>query len=142
VRDSLSQSTSSFFDQMSSPLPEEAVGVGARWEVRQATATSVSGMAVFQKVVYELTAVDGPSLALRVTTELTAPRQTVSGLSSGMDAQVESYAGNGTGTVSMRLDSLAPTADLTVKMSNVMSVGGGTQSIRTATMRMTLKPGK
>jgi hypothetical protein len=141
VRDSLSQSTSSFFDQMSSPLPEEAVGVGARWEVRQAAATSVTGMAVFQKVVYELTAVDGPLVALRVTTELmTPPRQTVSGLSSGMDAQVESYTGNGTGTVSMRLDSLAPTADLTVKV--VTSVGAGTQSINTATMRMTLKPGK
>src|SRR5262245_24865464 len=47
---------------LSMPFPEEAVGLGARWEARQVIASG--GVTMFQKVDCELTAFDGKSATL------------------------------------------------------------------------------
>src|SRR5262245_49404044 len=58
---------------VSSPLPEEAIGIGGRWEVRQ-TLTS-GGVTMFQKVEYELTAFDGKNATMKVKIDQTGPSQ-------------------------------------------------------------------
>jgi hypothetical protein len=102
-------------------------------------------MTLFQTTVYELTAIEGTSVTLKFTTEQTAPPQSVSGLVPGMDAKLESFAGSGGGTIAMRLDDLASTVDLSIKVSTAMSIdmGGAPQAVGSeATTRITVKPVK
>ncbi len=66
-------SMSSTFNNLSMPLPEEAVGVGAKWEVRQGT--SAGGLQSFTKSVFELTAFDGKTATLKLTLEQSAGKQ-------------------------------------------------------------------
>jgi hypothetical protein len=54
-------------------LPAEAIGVGARWEIRQKR--KVTGLNVDQVVVHELMAVDGTVLTIKSTTKETAAKQ-------------------------------------------------------------------
>jgi hypothetical protein len=144
IQQLMNQMTSSA-ENLSSPLPEEAVGVGAKWEVRQTTSTG--GQTTFQKSVYEIVSMNGSTVSLKVTTEQTAPPQSIStpGLPAGAEMYLEKMAGTGEGTVVMKLDSLVPTSDMNMASSMAMSVsvGGQNQSIVSDNkIRVTIAPSK
>lgn len=70
---------------LSVPLPEEAVGVGARWEAR--SSVSSSGMQFNVNAVYEITELDDDRVVTDVALRLTMPSglQTIAGQSVRVD---------------------------------------------------------
>jgi len=136
---------SSGLQQLSLPLPEEAVGVGAHWQVKQAIPTPA--MQTFQKVEVALTALDATSCTLTLTSDATAPPQAVSvpNFPAGVEASLESLSGSATGTMTVHLDSLVPTSSMSGKTTTVMNVamGGDSQQMSAqASIRMKVTPGK
>jgi len=130
---------------LSTVLPEEAVGVGARWETRQALASG--GIQIFQKSTFEVTAIDGKTISLKVTMEQTAPSQAIDapGMPAGAQARVQKYSGSGSGTLSIRLDSLVPTSTLTMQNTLVteIAMGGDAQTVtNTTSLKVIIAPGK
>jgi len=139
------QAMTSSLENMSLPFPEEAVGVGAKWEVKQAVANG--GMKTFQKITVELTAVDGNSVTLALKTEQTAPPQPVNNpqMPAGATMSLVSLSGTGTGTMKIKLDSLVPTSEMNAKTSTVMDMTMSGQSQRMSmdmTMKVTISPPK
>jgi hypothetical protein len=132
-------------ENLSSPFPEEAVGVGARWEVRQANTSG--GQTTFQKTVYEIVSIDGAAVSVKVATEQTAPPQSISNpaLPAGAEMHLDKMAGTGEGTATIRLDALVPTSQMTMNsaMAMTMGLGGQTQSIVADNkVRVTIAPAK
>src|SRR5262249_50062203 len=110
MQQTLSQLETSI-EGMSMPLPEEAVGLGARWEVRQRL--NSNGIVMFQKAEYTVTAIDGNAVTLSVKTDQTAPAQDISNpaMPAGASMHLAKMSGTGTGTVALRLDGLVPTSN-------------------------------
>jgi hypothetical protein len=119
-------SMSASMNSMAMPMPEEPVGVGAKWTVRQALPSS--GLTVFQEVQVELTAADEHSATLSIKLAQTAPPQAVQNpsLPAGVQARLEQFTGSGTATTKVQFDSLVPTSDGTSKTNTTMSVDAGT----------------
>jgi hypothetical protein len=139
------QSFSSSIENIASPLPEEAIGPGAKWEVRQST--NVSGMTAFQKSEYELVSVVGNVATIRVKTDQTAPPQPMNNpaLPAGLTMMVEKMLGTGTGTITLDLTTLIPKAEMsmTTDASIVMDMGGTTQPMgMTMKLKTTVAPAK
>ena len=103
--------------QLTIPLPDVAVGVGAKWEVREALA--IDGLSAFspkgfQRTEYEVDSIDGSMVSLKVKTEQTAPPQSLQspfvpisnqGITFGGDNRLQKLSGSGKGTTVVRLDS-------------------------------------
>ena len=125
------QQVSSQLEGMALPLPEEPIGPGARWEARQAV--DAAGMATYVRTEYELVSATGNAVQLRVKAETTAPPQPVSNPMLGADAQVqvEKLTGTNTGTVTLQLDGLVPTGEMSGTTNTMMSLtmGGQTQQM-------------
>ena len=139
----MGQMTSSV-ENVSAPFPEEAVGVGARWETRQALANG--GVTMFQKAEYELTAVDATSVSMKIKIDQVAPAQAFSNpaMPAGVDTSLDKMSGTGTGTMTIRFDSLVPTStvDTLSSMAMTMSMGGQVQSMTSDTrLKMSVAPG-
>jgi hypothetical protein len=94
--------------QMAVPLPEEPIGVGAKWQVEETIAQD--GIQVRQKTYYELLAMDGPRLQIRTQTVQAAEQQKAAlpGLPSGVSAKVLSLRGAGAGESEVDLRRLVP----------------------------------
>lgn len=138
-------SVSNTVQSLSMPLPEEAVGVGARWEVRQSPA--VGGVQMFQKTVLELVALDGKTATLKTTVEQTAPPQAMNNpaMPPGAEARIQKLTGTGSGTTTMHLDALVPTSEATVQTTTVLniSMAGDTQTMSTSTtVKISVSPVK
>jgi hypothetical protein len=133
------------FQNMSMPMPNEAVGVGGKWEVRNAIDSG--GAAIFQKTEYEIVSIDGPMLTLKAKIEQTAPPQSVNipNVPPGVAATLSKMTGSGTGTMTVRLDALTARGSMesASSMSMDMTAEGQTQSM-TAQMKLkvTVAPGK
>ncbi len=127
IMNSMSSTIASF----SVPFPDEAVGVGARWEVF--TSTQAGGVHSFQKSTVELTAADAARCALKVSIEQSAPPQpmTAPGMPAGTTATLDKMSGSGTTTISQPFDSLAATTDGSMSSSMAMTIdlGGQTQPV-------------
>jgi hypothetical protein len=139
------QAMSSSLENMSLPFPEEAVGIGAKWEVKQALESG--GMRTFQKITVELMSVQGKLVTLGVKTEQTAPPQPVNNpqMPAGATLQLVSLSGTGTGTMKISLDSLVPTSEMNAKTTTVMDMSMSGQSQRMSvdtTMKVTIAPPK
>ena len=138
-------SLSSSLDNVLIPLPEEAVGVGARWESRQAIKSQ--GFQVFQKTLWELVSFDGKTAKLKATLEQMAPPQPLNSpaMPAGADMSLDKFTGAGTGTLAISLDALVPTSEVNSQTNMSMSVnaGGSAQQISIGmTLKMTIAPGK
>ncbi|HKW01974.1 MAG TPA: hypothetical protein VJN96_19260 [Vicinamibacterales bacterium] len=132
-------------DSLTVPLPEEAVGAGARWESRQTIQSN--GFEVYQKTLWELVAVEGKTVRLKTTIEQTAPPQAVTNpaLPAGTDVSLAKFTGTGGGTVTLHLDSLIPTSEVNSSTNMTMNVnaGGSTQQMSIGiTLKMSIAPGK
>lgn len=127
-------------ENVSVPFPEEAIGVGGRWDVRQTLTTG--GLTMFQRMELEVTAMDAGSITVKGKIEQQAPPQSFSGpmMPPGIDATIDKMSGSGSGTMTIRLDALVPTSTVETMSSMVMAVQG--QSIASDTrMKMTVAPG-
>lgn len=143
MRQTLS-SMSSQFESLSMPMPEEPVGVGAKWEVRQAIQSA--GATLFQRVECELTALTATSATIKVTTEQTAPPQTVSNPAMpGMLMNIEKVSGGGTGTMNLQFANLMPSSEMTTSttMNVAVDMGGQTQRMAVQTnIKVSVAPEK
>ena len=113
------------------PLPEEAVGPGARWEVTRSI--KEQGINANQTATYQLVSADGDHLTLKETIEQHAPSQKFQNPAlPGMVLDLTKMAGNGSEDVTLDLGRVLPlegTGTMHVDVTMAMDVGGQKQSM-------------
>lgn len=125
------------FDRLTTPMPEEAVGVGATWEVVQTL--DAGGMQMHQKSVYELVAMDATSMTFEVAMEQTAPPQKMAPPGLPMEASLVSMAGESRGRMTLPDGALALFGELTARSRVVMDlVADGTSRRMSTTTGLTM----
>ena len=117
-------------------LPDEPVGVGAKWESRQAFHRG--GVTSFQRVEFEVTSIAGEVIKLKSSITQMAPKQQVLNpdLTANPNASLEKMSGKGSYSSTIVLNALAPTvqgsttttvsmraADTTLRMSTTLFSG-------------------
>jgi hypothetical protein len=113
------------FESMVTPLPNEAVGVGARWQV--VSRASSGGADLLQAAIYTLKSRTGPRATLEVSMLQLAANDTIHGpqMPAGMSAKVKSFNSTGSGTTQVDLKSVAPEAGtMTLRASMSLVVQG------------------
>lgn len=119
-------------DRMSAPLPEEPVGRGARWELRQTI--EQNGVTLEQRTLFELVELDGQrgTLATQVTQRAGRQPMTVAGMPAGT-AELLSLASTGSGRLQFDLDRLVPRSTLAMRSDYGVRVtsGGAPQVLET-----------
>lgn len=129
--------------RMSAPLPEEAVGVGAKWEVIQNV--TANGMELTQTTVYELVAFVEEGFTLSSQTTQTADPQQIKNpaLPPSMTMMLDSLDTTGGGTSTLHADLVMPVDSSVVVNSNAkmsMTIAGQQQKMNTKTsMKMKLQ---
>jgi hypothetical protein len=114
------ESASTAVQSMSFPMPEEAVGVGARWEVRQRMASG--GIEALTTSTVEVTAIQGSKVSLKVTLNQTAPVQAMKNPALPPDAEINLTSFTGTGTTNTVVDLATLSTEGTGAMSMAMSM--------------------
>lgn len=91
------------FDQMGAPFPDEAIGVGAKWEVK--TKLEQMGIRLSQAATYELTEQSGDHGKIKLKLEQKAPGgdMQLPGLPAGASAKLVSMRGSGRGVLEFDL---------------------------------------
>jgi hypothetical protein len=115
------------FNSSATPLPEEAVGPGARWEYR--TMLKSQGMNIDQTVNCELVSIEGDRLTLRTTITQSAANQKIQNPAMpGLKMDLTKMTGTGDGTTTFDLGKLMPlSATLAEKTEVVMGMNVGQQ---------------
>ena len=123
------------FSSSSTPLPEEAVGPGAKWEYQ--TRIKSQGMAIDQTIAFELVSVEGDHVNLRSTLTQSAANQKISNPAMPtLKMDLTKMTGNGGGTSTLDLGKLMPVAGtLAEKTEMSMSMNVGQQK-QTMDMKM------
>ncbi|MFQ5930463.1 MAG: hypothetical protein ACE5MK_12270, partial [Acidobacteriota bacterium] len=139
------QSMKQSMEQMSVPLPEEAVGVGAKWKTLQRVHRR--GMTLYQVGSFELMRVDGPSMTLGVTVEQFGPKQDLSvpGQPPGMRAELVSTKSKGRSQMTLDLHSPVPSSSGSFKSESVMNFyaeGRVIHTIMNLDMQVQIEQGK
>lgn len=118
---SLVEGLNQSFESMVAPLPAEAVGVGAKWQV--VSRMAASGADLLQSATYTLKARDGLKATLDVTTTQLSASDTLKALGSppGSVTRVKSFSSGGTGTTRIDTTSVVPESG-TTKMKTAMTV--------------------
>jgi hypothetical protein len=129
---------------MTPPIPETPIGLGGRWEVRAALQSG--GAVMFQKMEYEVVAIDGASVTVKVANEQTLPPQSVANpqLPPGAEMFLESGSGSGKGTITFTAGSLVPSSEVAMKSSLRfrVSMNGETQPLGLTTdVKVKIKKG-
>lgn len=115
VFDQLSQS----INQFSYPLPEAAIGKGARWRV--SSPLTISGITLTQTATYQLVSLQNgvATIDFSLTQKAQAQKLTQPGLPSGAVMTLKSLSSQGKGKTTMRLDQLLPTqANISMQSTN------------------------
>ena len=122
----LMQSMEQTMNQISAPLPDEAVGVGAKW--RYATTISQDGVEIRQVAEYELISRSGDTINMKATVTQTSPDQSSTAAQGEM--AVTYFRSDGSGDIKLGLGNLAPKeSSMELKTTAVMeSFGGPTSS--------------
>ena len=109
------------FESMVTPLPQEAVGVGARWQVVSRLATG--GADILQAAVYTLKSRSGARAMLDVTLLQLAASDTIHTpqMPAGMSAKVKSFSSTGKGATQLDLKSVAPESG-TLALTTAMEI--------------------
>jgi Family of unknown function (DUF6263) len=126
------------FSRFAIPLPEQAVGAGAKWEVKMPIKSQ--GMTIDQTTKYQLVSIEGERLTAKTAATQSATHQKIENPAMpGMKADVNKMSGNGTGDVSLDLGKLLPeegNGDLHTELSMEINMGGQKQPLE---MKMDLK---
>jgi len=92
---------------ISSPLPDEAVGPGAKWEVKRPI--KAQGMTMQQTATYELVSVEGDRLNVRIKINQSAGKQKVENPTMpGLQIDLEKMSGTGAGHITLDLSHVLP----------------------------------
>ena len=125
------------FARLGALLPEEAVGPGARWEVKMPI--KAQGMTIAQTATYEVVSLEGERLTTRITVAQHAANQKVQNPAMpGLKLDLTKMAGKGTGDLTLDLAKLLPakgTTDFHSETSMAMDLAGQKQ---TMTVKMDL----
>ncbi len=118
------------------PLPEEAVGLGAKWQVTLPDKSE--GVELTQTETYELVSVEGETFKTRTTIAQTAsPQKIQNPAMPGLKMDLTSMNGTGTGDLTINLAQLLPVASNSDLQSEyAMSLNAGPQKQK---MSMTRK---
>ena len=120
------------FSSFSGILPEEAVGPGARWEIRQTLVSQ--GMKVNQTVTYQLVSIQGDQFNAKITLAQQAASQKIQNPSMpAMKIDVTRMTGGGSGDLSFDLTRLMPTRATIETHSDVsmqVDAGGRKQTMQ------------
>jgi hypothetical protein len=110
-------------------LPEDAVGLGARWESRQEV--KAYGFTVQQVNTYTLVDRVGDELMLDVTVQQLAVPQSIDFPEEGIEISVESMTAQATGQIILKLDALESDASATGTGEDhiVVKTSSGTESV-------------
>ncbi|HSA21851.1 MAG TPA: hypothetical protein P5076_10400, partial [Myxococcota bacterium] len=139
--------------QLAVPLPEEPVGVGARWEVRRTLAwewlrigAEIHAYRGEQTAVYRLTALDGDRLELALELSRTFPAQALMADNPmGSPGTLDALESKGSGLAVVDLRSPVPEASLGLETHKRMTGyprgrdGPGRVSSTDSTLKLTLK---
>lgn len=103
-------------NQLAAPLPEEAVGIGARWKVTQHIKSN--GMTLTQEATYTLDEHFVDNVKMSLTVKQIAPVQNLQtpGLPPGTTVKLKFLESRGSGKLELDLNRLVPNSDMTVKM--------------------------
>jgi len=107
--------------EIASPLPDEAVGIGAQWEVVQRI--PLVGLEIEQVLVYELVSIEGSVIELSVTGNQRVPAGSIMN-AQGIPAEVVSWDLAITGTVTQDLTRMVPTSSLETSGSQAFQADG------------------
>jgi len=123
------------------PLPEEPVGRGARWEVKSAVA---GGAGTVERTTYTAKALTDKTAALEVTLSRGTPPDTPpSAAPADASTRLVSHEASGAGTIAISLEQLTPTWTMTTSSRShlVMLVGSEQQAAATdMTLHLAVKP--
>ena len=121
------------FSSVAAPLPEEAVGPGARWEARMPIKSQ--GMTIDQTATCELVSIDGERVTTKRTITQRAANQKIENPAMpGLKVDLIKMTGTGTGESTFDLGKLLPsagTSDLHSDTDMAMDMGGQKQAIST-----------
>ena len=119
------------FAQMTLPLPAEAIGPGAKWEVKMPLESQ--GMKINQAATYELVSVEDGRVTIKSTTVQSAANQKIQNPTMpSLKLDLTKMTGQGTGETTLDLGQLMPsvaTADFHSETSAVMNAGGQKQPV-------------
>jgi hypothetical protein len=126
------------FNQFSATLPEEAVGSGAKWEIKMPVKSQ--GMTIDQVTTCELVSMDGDRVEMKNTVNQHAANQKIqSPAMPGLKVDLTSMSGNATGTSVFDLSQLLPVqSQINTHNDMVMGVNGGNQK-QSMNMKMNMK---
>lgn len=132
-------------EQMTAPLPEEPIGVGGQWRVRNQLGEGMP-IRLTQEATYTLRERNGDNVVVDVTMSQNAPRQEMNdpNMPEGASVRLNSMTTTGSGTMNMDLGALVPTSDLnmTINMSMATVMNGQETPMETnMTMRVGIRPG-
>ena len=141
VIDSMKESLS----KMSSPVPEEPIGVGAKWSVSQSI--TANGITLEQVSVHTVKAINGDKfdLAVEVTQKADKQEMKAPGLPEGAKMTLESLESNGKGTMLMNPTELFPVSEVKTETKSTMEldIGGQAQPMQLEmTIDMNIAPPK
>jgi Family of unknown function (DUF6263) len=113
------------FSNLTIPLPEEAVGAGAKWEARSQVKSR--GMTEQQTTTYELASLDGERATIKISSAQHAANQKIQNpVMPGTQANVTKMDVKGTGNVNLLLTEVLPSSgrmDFHSEIDMVMNMG-------------------
>jgi hypothetical protein len=93
--------------RVASPLPEEAIGAGAKWEIKMPIKSQ--GMTLNQTATYQLVSIEGDSAAAKTSVTQTASNQKIQNpMMPGTKVDLTKLTGHGTGEIKFDLGQLVP----------------------------------
>jgi hypothetical protein len=124
-----------FYTELAAPLPEEAVGPGAKWEVKMPIKTQ--GMTIDQTATYEVVSLEGENLTTKSTIVQQAANQKIQNPAMpGIKLDLSKMTGKGSSERTFDLAKLLPTAGTgKVHTDTAMSMNMGGQK-QAMTMKM------
>ncbi|HEY9600447.1 MAG TPA: hypothetical protein V6C85_02475 [Allocoleopsis sp.] len=123
ITNQLFKQISNSLAQSSSPLPQEAIGIGAKWRV--ASQLNVGGINLSQNTIYELVALKDNVATFNVSLEQQAQSQKLNlpGMPAGATFTIKSLKSQGQGQIVVPLDMVIPVrSNISVRSQNQMSV--------------------
>lgn len=95
------------FSNLTIPLPEEAIGPGAKWEARSKVQSQ--GITLDQTATYQLVSLDGDRAAIKTTLSQNAANQKIQNpVMPGMQTELIKMVATGTGDFSLLLTQILP----------------------------------
>jgi hypothetical protein len=122
--------------QLSSLLPEEAIGIGGQWRVTESL--TVSGMTITQAATYQLVSLKNGVATVNASLTQQAVPQTINlaNMPSGVSYNLKSYAAQGQSQTTMSFNAIMPTSSsmsLTSTSAMEMKQTGATQPMQIGT---------